>query len=485
MSSIPRTPARPRAILARIVVFAGVVTSLHPTFAPAATRPLPAIAPPALPTVEPPAAPPRSFLQARLTLPIEPYRRELERLVPRELRAAGVEERVTVEELLRDDEQDAARAGVRWRGPIRRAAFTGESRGDTLHTRTTVHYRLDIAGEGFAPTACGSATDSLAGRVELTTRFAWGDGWRLESRTRPQAVVYPTRCKPRPPAINFTRLVDERIKGRLLAPLVPALDSLVAATDLAPRVRELHAGLARPVSLGGGAWLHWRPGEIRAERPRLEGDALVVDLAIEAAPTILPGDQAGAVAFPAAPVQRLFDSETSVPIDCWVEFSEIASRLVGLAAAAPGSRDSIRVVAAAPRGAGERLVLELELDGALAGRAYLVGDARCVVPGFALEFPDLAWSEETRRAIGDALPAAQVDALGVALDELRDQARSRLRFDLSRCVVQWNQAIAGALAAGEPRWTTGFNRREVGAIFCTDRAIGVRVIEQGRVRRTD
>ncbi len=489
MSSISRSHSRPRTAFVRLLVLAGITMLGRPDSGRAAALQLPAVAPPTLPPGEGPAATPRSYLQARLTVPIEAYRHELDRLLPREIRAAGIAEQVTPEEVWKEEEREAARAGVRWRGPILRGSLASDPRGDTLYTRTTVHYRLDIEGEGFAPTSCGVEADSLTGLVGVMTRFAWGEGWRLESRSSPLAVIYPTRCKPRPPAINFTKLVDDRIKSRFIAHLLPTLDSLTAATDLAPRVNALHAGLARPVRLGGGAWLHWRPGEVRAERPRLEGDALVIDLAFEAAPTILPSANGTAVEFPGAPTQRLFDSDTYVPVDCWVDFAEIASRLVGIAAPiGTGGGESLRVAGATVRGARDRLALELELEGALTGRAFLVGKVHCAEPDFALELPDLAWSEESRQAVEDLVPAGEAMALRAALDELLEQAKSRLRFDLSRCVVQWNQAVSSALAAppaGEAPWRAGFNQREVSDIFCTDRAIGVRVIERGRVRRAD
>jgi hypothetical protein len=486
------SPAPPSHVHpARVPAFVAVAASLllaHP--AQPATLRLPAIAAPSLPAAEGPPPSPASFVHARLTLPIDSLRLELERHLPAQLRAADVTEEVSPEEVLKDDERAAARAGVRWRGPIRRGRLEAAGHGDTLVLRAPVHYRLEIEGSGFAPARCGHDADSLLGFAGTQTRFAWGEGWRLEARSRPLAVVYPTRCKPRPPAINFTKLVDDRIKGSLVAPLARSIDSLAAATDLAARVAALHGALARPVPLGAEqAWLHWRPGAIRSERPRLDGGQLVFDLAIETDPVIRPGAAADPAPVPGAPAHRLSDPEVHLPFDCWVDFTEIARRLVGVAVAAgPAGGDSLRISGATPRGARDRLAVEVELSGALQGRAFLVGTMRCAEPDFALEAPDLDWSAESRRALEGVIPAADVASLASALDHLAEHARSRLRFDLRPCVARWSQALARGITAapsGGPGWTAALAQRNVADIFCTDRAVGVRVLEQGRVRAAD
>ncbi len=488
----PSSPCR-RLVRARVLAAVACVASvLAPWAAAAATVLLPEVVAPALPAAEGPPPAPASFVQARVTVPLDSLRRAVDRLLPAEIRAAEVEEQVSPAEVQKNEEREAAQAGVRWRGPIRRGSLVATSRGDTLYLRTPVSYRLEIEGNGFKPVRCGFGADSLRGLVGAATRFGWGEAWRLEARSRPLATVYPTRCKPRPPAINFTKLVDDRIQKSPLARLGWTIDSLAAGIDLATRVAALHGSLARPVPLGGdGAWLHWRPGGIRSERPRLVGDQLVLDLAIETDPVLRPDAGAEAARFPAAPAQRLFDSDVHLPVDCWVDFTEIARRLTGIAVAlGPAGSDSVRIVGAVPRGARDRIAIELELAGALGGRAFLVGTVRCAEPDFALEFPDLAWSDESRRAIEGALSMAGGAGPGTALDELLSQAHTRLRFDLRPCVTRWSQSLARGITAagageGQARWTAALSSRRVGDIFCTDRAIGVRVIERGRVRAAD
>lgn len=492
MSSRPPISLHGRVPPARLIAVLACAVGLLPApGARAAAHRLPDIALPALPPADGPPPPPASFVQARLVVPLDSLRRDLERIVPAEIRAGDLVEQVSTAEVLRNDERAAAKAGVRWWGPIRRDRFEAASRGDTLYVRAPVHYRIEIEGQGFAPARCGFAGDSLLGLAGTATRFAWGEGWRLESRSRPLAAIYPTRCKPRPPAINFTKLVDDRVKRSLVAPLGRALDSLVAGTDLAVRVAALHAGMARPVPLGGDeAWLHWRPGAIRADRPRLEGDRLVLDLAVEADPVVRPDAAADPARLPAAPDQRLIDSDVHLPVDCWVDFSGIAGRLAGIAAAPASSAggDSLRVAAAVVRGARDRIAIEIELEGAITGRAHLVGTVRCREPDFALEIPDLDWSRESRQAIEGTLPAADLVALGPALDRLVDHAQTRLRFDLRPCVTRWNLALTRGIAntsGGGAGWSAGLTQRRVADIFCSDRAIGIRVIEQGRVRAGD
>ena len=375
---------------------AGAVLSLTlaSSAAPAPIR-LPSVQPPALPTPEGPAPVSSSFVGARISIPLGPLRQALEAALPLALRAPDVEERVTPEEILQEEkeaneESEAATAEIYWRGPIHRGPIRFGARRDTLYASTQVSYAVEARGEGFGATSCGTPSFPLTGEVRIASRLGWSGGWSLEARSRQLPTVYGTRCKPRPPGVNFTKLVNDRVERLLSTRLGPTFDSLASGLDASTPISAFHAALGRPIPLGtNGPWLLWHPGQVRAEWPRVQGDSLVLDLAVETRPEIQLEPDSVRALLPPAPELRLFGSDVRIPFDCWTDLNLLGGRLLGLVTAYGPSGDSLRVTSARLRGANDRLVVELLIGGALDGRLFLSGTLRCSPPDFVLEEPDL------------------------------------------------------------------------------------------------
>lgn len=456
---------------------------------------VPAVQPPALPTPEGPAPVPSSFVTARIAFPLEPLRQALERALPPVLRAADLEERVTPEELLAEEheeneeraerEREAVTGDIYWRGPIRRDPIRLEGRGDTLYASAKVSYAIAARGKSFGVASCGSASSPRTGEVHTLSRLGWSEGWRLETRSRSLPTTYATRCKPKPPGINFTKLVNDRVERLLATRLGPTLDSLAGIFDVSAQASALYTALGRPLPLAeSGPWLLWHPTAVRAEWPRFQGDSVVVNLTVEARPEIVLAPDSTRAPLPSAPGIRLSGSDAQVPFDCWADLNVLGRRLVGLVAPTAGG-DSIRVMSATLRGAMDRLLVELHVGGALDGRLFLLGTLGCANPSYVLEVPDLEWTTESRQALDKAVLATDRGAITAALASLRDQVRSRLRHDLQPCVASWDGALSRSLVdaqSNQSGLTAAFRTRKVHDVFCTDSAVGVRFVVLGRVR---
>jgi hypothetical protein len=439
-----------------------------------------------------------SYVELEIALPLAPLRDALDHALPRELRRAA-----QVDTTAADDSDQEREPGeeneasvrewlgrpVRWRGLLRREPVALRARGDSLSATTAFSYSVEVLDRGLEEARCGSVAQPWTGTAVFGSLLGWSDAWTLETRERRGPISYATRCKPEPPGINFTHRINDRVTEGLANVLPARLDSVVRArTDLSGRVRAALDLLSRPVMVGDStAWLRWNVGRVLVDPPRGSGDSILVRLAFEAHPEI--ADRPGSSASPAAgePRVRVSGFEIRIPFDCWVDYTELADGMLGLAAARSGGGDSLRVAAARVMGGGDRLAVALELGGAVQGTAWLTGRLTALERPYVVQCADLEWTAESRAALRAAAGVNGWPALESALKRLRDAVRNRVSRPLQDCVVTWDGAINGALQpdpAGALALQGGLYRREVQTVFCTDRAVGVRLIAVGRAHLT-
>jgi hypothetical protein len=174
-----------------------------------------------------------------------------------------------------------------------------------------------------------------------------------------------------------------------------------------------------------------------------------------------------------------------VPFDCWVEFSDLAADIAALPAGRTDQgANAERVTGARVSGAGNRIAIALDVDGPVTGTAWLVGTLSVASPHFVLGSPDLEWSKESQRALRAAAGAARWPTVRAALEPLRDAVRGRMQRPLEDCVSAWERSLQDALQPSDelPTLEAAIFQREVTDVFCTEHAIGVRVVAIGRAQ---
>jgi len=467
------------------------------TAASAGTR-FETVPPPPLPAAEGPAPVAASYVELRLTIPIAPLRAGLERALPRELRPPGRVDTARADPLDSESPLESPEHGeeaerewkgrpVRWRGLLRRSPFEVAVHADSLVVTSAFAWSVEPLERGLDDARCGSAGAPLGGSVGCESLLGWSDDWSLESRCRATPTRFATNCKLSPPGLEFTHRVNAQLDASLTSRLPARVDSVVRAfTDQSATLRAALRRLARPVMIGdSAAWFLWNVSAARVDPPRGAGSSILTHVVFEAHPSIVPSPPVPDETPLPAPLVRLSGTGMRVPFDCWVDFADIARDLEGLSPdAAGGGAAALRTVAGRVTGGGNRLAVALDLDGPVTGTAWLVGTLAVEPTRFVLSCPDLEWSPESRRALQSAAGAGGWRDLRARLETMRNAVRRRLERPLGDCIASWDKSIRDALQPDLelPTVQGGIYQREVGSIFCTDRAIGVRVVALGRAQ---
>jgi hypothetical protein len=459
---------------------------------------LPPTPPPALPAANGPEPSAPSFVELWLAMPIGALRTALERAFPRDLRPSARVDTARADPL--DTEIEAAGPGhsgeaerewqgrpVRWRGRLRREPFEVRLHADSLTVLSTIGWSVEVLERGLESARCGSANAPLGGSLGAASLLGWSDDWSLETRSHALPTRLAKSCRLDPPGLDFTHRVNDRLQQALVDRLPARVDSVVrVVTNQSANVRAALQLLARPVMIGDStAWLQWNVRTARVDPPRGRGDSILTHVTFEASPSIEP--RPGSIATPPlpAPLVRLSGSGIRVSFDCWVQFADIAGDLASLPA---GRTDrgagAVRVTGARVTGGGNRVAIALDLDGPVTGTAWLAGTLSVATPHFVLGCEDLEWSVESRRALQAAAGPARWPGLRLSLAELRDALRRRMQRPLEDCVAAWEKGIQAALQPSDelPTLQGGIFQREVAEVFCTDHAIGVRVLATGRAQ---
>jgi predicted small integral membrane protein len=137
--------------------------------------------------------------------------------------------------------------------------------------------------------------------------------------------------------------------------------------------RREWAKMCRSVSLKGAGknapdlWMEMRPIRAFAAQPRIEAEALVITLGVEAETRVMPAQTAPSCPFPRelAIVPPLEDGRIAVAVPIDMPFTEVdrilAAQMVGRDFSAPGAPVAATVLAAQVTPAGDRLLISLRV----------------------------------------------------------------------------------------------------------------------------
>lgn len=448
-------------------------------------RRLPAVPRPALPSPEGPPPVASSYLHLPVSIRVAPLGKALDRAFPTEL--AGMREERTADT---EEGQPVPGGPVRYRHRIWRDPFRVSMNRDSLFARANLSYTVEGSRADVGTVRCGTESEPYTAEFGALARMGWDETGGLESVSQNLATVYRLRCKPKPPAVNFTKLVNDRLEERIGRRLPAVLDSVVRTEPATKQaLARVWKALVEPVAVSkDGPWLSWNARAVRSEplSGSGSGDALVAHQAFEVAPEFVsaPGASASASTVP-DPRVRVAGGNVAVPFDCWIPFDSLAAD-VALSGAnlMPGpSGERVLVRAARVTGGREQLAIELDVTGAIEGTLHLVGTPRVAIGEYIFEAPDLDYTKESVAAVRKTLGGKAKDMLEGPLTDVRRAASGALRRTLTPCITSWDAAIGRCLNRTLPEGVKiqgGINYRSVHDVFCTDREVGVRFVASGR-----
>ena len=423
-----------------------------------------------------------SYVRMTVSASFAPVRAGVERGIAKELESGSQEERAPMsEEENEPGEAWRVEGEVRYQAHVWREAVQMTPARDSLWIRLPIDFTVKARGEEFAPVSCGTEGSPERGEIGCLTRLGWRDDWGVEALSSPLPTRYRRRCKPTPPGVNFTTLVDQRVQAEAGARLPGLVDSLfgnwrggreMITTGWKALVQPIHMSLA-------GIDLDWDPQEARAAPLAAAGDSIVFDVGFRVHPRMVLGASVAKAPPRNRPLPeprvRVSRDELRIPFDFEIPSDTLAARV---RSACDQESGTVRVPVARVRAGGDRVLVSLTLKGGVEGQVHFSGRLRYDPTNFRLEVPDLAPTPETEKVLQslDKETAQRVRTLG-------QRTLAALRIDLKEDVTMWAASLGKALQrpVGEDLFLQGgMNRRELVGVYGGPDAIGVRLVASGR-----
>ena len=423
-----------------------------------------------------------SYVRMTVSASLAPVRAGVERALVKEL-ASGSDEELAP---MSDEGSDAlegrrVEGDVRYRAHIWREAVTWTPARDSLVVRIPIAYSVTARGAGFSPISCGSESEPERAEIGCLTRLGWRDDWGVEALSSPLPTLYRRRCKPTPPGVDFTALVDQQVQARAGTSLPGLVDSLIGDWRGGRTVIETGwKALVEPLKLSlQGIDLDWDPQEARAAPLTAAGDSIVFDVSFRVRPRMVLATAVLNVPPRNRPLPeprvRVAKDEVRIPFDFEIPTDTLAGQV---RSACDQEGESVRVPAARVTAGGDRVLVSLTLAGDFVGTVHFLGQLRYDPVTFRLEVPDLAPSPETDKVLR-SLGAKRA----LPIRNLGRRALAALRIELRDDITMWASSLGKVMQRpiGEDLYLQGgVNRRELAGVYGNPDAIGVRLIAEGR-----
>jgi len=300
----------------------------------------------------------------------------------------------------------------------------------------------------------------LRGSILLTTRPILNANWRLEPNLAAQVTIAETSLSVAGVRVrvgnDIKPLIDKSVGEQ-----VGALEARLRADPFVEvAARREWAKMCRSLSLKGAAkdapdlWLEMRPMRAFAAQPRIEAEAVVVPLGVEAETRVVPAQTKPSCPFPRelTIVPDFADGRIAIAVPIDMPFTEV-NRLVGVQLkgrefTVPGATVTVLDAELVP--AGERLLLSLRIKAREQKSWFGIGaEATVNVWGRPvldparqlLRLADIGLDVDSQAAFG-LLGAAARAALPYLQAAIGDSAQ----LDLSPYAAEARRAIEASLA---------------------------------------
>jgi hypothetical protein len=313
--------------------------------------------------------------------------------------------------------------------------------------------------QGLAGRALDQRAD-LRGAVVLTTRPVLTSDWRVQPNLAAQVTIGDTSLSIAGVRVkvgaDVKSLVDKTVGEQ-----IGALEARLRADPFVEAAaRREWTKMCRSLSLKGvgkdapDLWLEMRPLRAVATQPRVEADAIVTTLGVEAETRVVPNETQPSCPFPRelSIVADLADRRIAVAVPIDTPFTEVnrivAGQLKGREFAAPGATVRVLDIQVVP--AGERLLLALRVKAredkswfALGGEANVNVWGRPVLDPArqTLRLADVALDVDSQAAFGLIGAAARA-----AVPYLQKAIEDSAEVDLAPFTAEARRAIEASLA---------------------------------------
>jgi hypothetical protein len=334
----------------------------------------------------------------------------------------------------------------------RRDPFDIAMRDDRFTIGTRLRYRGRVAAGRLATLgSCGYAPESMR-RAELrfATTLYWRSDWRLASRNTNIAADLLDPCRVTALGVDATPLMRRIVDGQLRE-LTASTDSLIPAiADLRPAADSLWRAFQQPVALDSASttWLTMGLEQVSLAPVVGTTGAVRTAVVLTAHPRVLLGaaPTVDARPLPALTLARPA-SGLRIPVDVRLPFEDLGRRaaaLLGPEAAAKG----ITVRDVKLWGAGDTVVVRVDMNGKLNGTFYLTGRLGYDPTARAVRIDDLRYTIESEGVMTKLKVTLGAPLIRHALDEATGKGRLNVGAQLDSARVELTQLLNRQLAPG-------------------------------------
>ena len=325
---------------------------------------------------------------------------------------------------------------------LRREPLELSLRGDTIHASTTIHYQgrvwFDSPVGGEISASCRNGESGIDPRavVRLRSPLDLQSDWSLRTRIEVLEVSPATqddrdRCVVSlgPLSVDVTDALLAMAEDRL-EDATEEVDAMLRGLDLAAGLEPRWAHLQEPLAVGSDLWLTVAVDSLVVEEVSGRGESgreLFAGLAVIGRPRIVMGRRPdySPTALPPL-VEGPAPDDFSALLDAEIEYQHASlvldEALRGRTVEVAGR--PVEIVEALVFGAGGgRLAVEVEVDGSLRGRLYLVGTPVLDPASGEVTVPDLGFSVSSRNVLLEG-------AAWLLRGTFPDLVRRRLRWNV-------------------------------------------------------
>lgn len=417
-----------------------------------------------------PAGPPAfepSYVHVPIQISLGFLSDALERDVPREIDTGG--------------EFRALGEGIEIRYRTRRDSFDISFDEEYLELGAGFSYWVEARGADFDEVACGGPSEAMTGEILCRFKFGWGEEWGLDVRFDQSPLGYRERCKPKPPGINFTKVIGDEIRKLIVGPLKETILETLKGNGAARSVVEEAWNVLRdPIDLHNyDMWLSFQPSDMVSDPIIGSGAQVSSRASIAVTPRMKIGDPPAASSAPLPNTKvRLADEELRIAFDCGVTLESLSEQIRERCAQIPDEESRIIDVAEVyVLGAANRVVVVLGIEGELEGTIYLEGAPAYDPESYVLGVRDIDYTQETKQA----LRGTDEDLRG-ALETLRSCVDVSLKSSVSQGVTTYLAQLGPALnqeLSPHVSIKGGINKRRTVGPFVSEKVLGVRLLAVG------
>lgn len=378
---------------------------------------------------------------------------------------------------------------------VERSPFRARLDGEVARISATLRYR----GRGWydppllprVSASCGTdgeRDNRPRAVVSISSPLTIAPDWTLQAaarvdRVEPASEEEEDQCRVTTFGIDVTDRVIEAARG-VLESNTERIDAEVAKVDLRSRIERVWGILQQPIELTDDVWLLITPGEIRRGAVEGGGQSVTAHVGLTARPRIILGARPTVEPVPLPPLEPAAVGDgLHILMEGRADYgagSRLLTReLGGRELAWRDNRIRIQELRIAGIGGG-RLALEVDFDGSVRGRVYLVGTPAYDVEADEIHVPDLDFDVATGHLLVGGLA-------WVAHANLVEFLRERARLPVGEVMaLAQEQLLRGLNRELSDEVTIGgevLSAQALG-VEATRDALRVRSIAQARARLT-